>query len=481
MKLKLLLLLLFYAGINTKAQQTTIALSYNPNQPGFNKDAFHFVLNQKLYALCTGKIPSHKPTNIQAIKSGEMSTTIVTYAVKDTSLAIFEDLFGHEVILIPGDTMKITIGKLEKPKDILLPWYYSLSYSGKNKYIYSILDSMAIATTDVKSDMINPKAKTAGEFIRLAETRFSTRQNYLNEYCIRHSIPLHIKEMVYNEVYAAYVRDLVFLQSTLKSDDTSTDITSILNPKIDYNRLKSIGFSKVVTSAHVLYQYLLVMTSPFKSADFYNKNRFTTTYNLINKDLKDEIRDDLLSRHLKTYISYGDHRMISPEIMTRFNSDCKNPKFTYYIDSLLKTKQVRENLNFNDVMNASVSDVKGKSQPLKDLTSKKPTLIDCWASWCKPCIAEFPFSKQLEKSYGNKINFIYLSFDKDTKAWRSKAKELNLQSTYHMPDNFESNFAAFFKLNTIPRYILIDAKGNLLKADAPRPSDPRLKEIFDSL
>ncbi|WP_159451745.1 TlpA family protein disulfide reductase [Pedobacter africanus] len=481
MKLKLLLLPLLLLKLYANAQQTTIALSYNPNQPGFNKDAFHFVLNQKLYALCTGKIPTHKPINIQGIKSGEMNSTIVSYALKDTSLAIFEDLFGHEVILIPGDTMKVTIGQLEKPKDILLPWYYSLTYSGKNKYIYSILDSIALSTTDVKSDMINPKGKTVDEFIRIAETRFRSRENYLKDYSIRHHIPLHIREMVYNEVYAAYVRDLVFLQSTLKSDDNSADITAILNPKIDYNRLKSTQFSKVVTAAHVVYQYLLVMTSPFKSTDFFNKNRFNTTYNLIQKDFNDEMRDDLLSRHMKQYITYGDHRIISPEIVARFNSDCKNPKFVSYIDSLLKTKQEKANLNFIDVMNSQITDLKGKSQPLKDVIAKKPTLIDCWASWCRPCIDEFPFSKELEKSYGNKINLIYLSFDKSTAAWLSKAKELNLQSTYHMPDNFESDFATFFKLNTIPRYILVDANGNLLNTDAPRPSDPRLKEIFDSL
>ncbi len=36
-----------------------------------------------------------------------------------------------------------------------------------------------------------------------------------------------------------------------------------------------------------------------------------------------------------------------------------------------------------------------------------------------------------------------------------------------------------YKVNGIPRYILIDKAGNLISADSPRPSDPKLKTLLE--
>ncbi|WP_398455182.1 TlpA family protein disulfide reductase [Sphingobacterium thalpophilum] len=36
-----------------------------------------------------------------------------------------------------------------------------------------------------------------------------------------------------------------------------------------------------------------------------------------------------------------------------------------------------------------------------------------------------------------------------------------------------------YKVNGIPRYLLIDKAGNLISADSPRPSDPKLKVLLE--
>lgn len=477
-----MILWLFSTGMIASAQQVTIEFFdlFGLSIAGTEKEPFHFDLNKKLYPLCTGEIPAHKPLSVQVVESGSISKKLVTYALKDTSLAIFGDLFGHEVILIPGDTMKVAVGKLEKQGDVLLPWYYSLSYAGKHRYSYAMLDSIALATGDVKSDMVNPKGKTVEEFIGIADSRYQNRRKILDAYCGRHDIPANIKEMVWNEIYAAYVRDLVFLQYGLKGE-AALVVRDVLSPKIDYNQLKSIPFSKAVTAAHVIYQYLLVMTPPFESEGFYSKTRFSKIYELIKKDFDAEMSADLLSRHFKQFITYGDPAVIDPFLKSAFRSDCRNERFVSYIDSVLSLKQKQAELSFNDVMNTQVTDVDGKPKVLKALFAQKPTLIDCWASWCKPCLDALPFSKELEEQYRTKVNFIYLSFDQDIAAWQSKAKALQLKPTFHVQEGFNSGFAAYFKLNTIPRYIIIDANGRLLDADAPRPGDAQLNNILNTL
>ena len=42
-------------------------------------------------------------------------------------------------------------------------------------------------------------------------------------------------------------------------------------------------------------------------------------------------------------------------------------------------------------------------------------------------------------------------------------------------------FVQDYAIEGIPRFILIDPEGNIVSADAPRPSDPRLVEMFNEL
>jgi hypothetical protein len=44
-----------------------------------------------------------------------------------------------------------------------------------------------------------------------------------------------------------------------------------------------------------------------------------------------------------------------------------------------------------------------------------------------------------------------------------------------------SFFVKAYQINGIPQYILIDPQGNVVTADAPRPSDIELIELFDEL
>ena len=107
------------------------------------------------------------------------------------------------------------------------------------------------------------------------------------------------------------------------------------------------------------------------------------------------------------------------------------------------------------------------------LKSDRPTLIDCWASWCIPCLHEMSYTEKLELKYADKMTFIYLSFDKDNKAWLMKMTDLNLnhQNNYMLIKNFQSNFALYFNITSIPRYILMDKEGKVISIKAPRPSD----------
>lgn len=129
-------------------------------------------------------------------------------------------------------------------------------------------------------------------------------------------------------------------------------------------------------------------------------------------------------------------------------------------------------------------DVNGKNISLDDLKGKY-VYVDVWATWCAPCKREIPYLKELDNEYKNKdITFVSLSIDKmeDKDKWLKMVKDENLQGVQIMADkNWNSDFVTSYGIRGIPRFILIDKSGNILNSDAPRPSDPRLKELFDSL
>lgn len=127
---------------------------------------------------------------------------------------------------------------------------------------------------------------------------------------------------------------------------------------------------------------------------------------------------------------------------------------------------------------------KGGKTSLSDFKGKY-VYIDVWATWCAPCKAEIPYLKTLEEEYKNKnIAFVSISVDKEDayETWKTMIKEKEMGGVQLYADNnFESDFITEYTINAIPRFILIDEKGNIVDADAARPSDPKLKELFNEL
>lgn len=107
--------------------------------------------------------------------------------------------------------------------------------------------------------------------------------------------------------------------------------------------------------------------------------------------------------------------------------------------------------------------------------------IDIWATWCLPCIEEIPYTKELQKKYSGKIDFIFLSFDEDFGKWRDN-QNLGWESaknSFWVDGDFASVVATKLKITTIPRYLILDASGNIIDEDAPRPGDPKLTRLLD--
>ena len=115
----------------------------------------------------------------------------------------------------------------------------------------------------------------------------------------------------------------------------------------------------------------------------------------------------------------------------------------------------------------------------------KYVYVDIWATWCGPCRAEIPSLKKMEEEFhGKNIEFVSVSVDadKDHDKWKTFVTEKQLSGIQLFAGKTVlSEFIKTFNVNSIPRFILIDPNGNVVDADAARPSDPKLQEKLNSL
>ncbi len=66
--------------------------------------------------------------------------------------------------------------------------------------------------------------------------------------------------------------------------------------------------------------------------------------------------------------------------------------------------------------------------------SDKPIVINFWATWCPPCVAEMPSFQKLYDDYGNKVTFLFIS-EEDFKTTQKFSKEYSLTLPFFRSQN----------------------------------------------
>ena len=175
------------------------------------------------------------------------------------------------------------------------------------------------------------------------------------------------------------------------------------------------------------------------------------------------------------------------------------------LDSVIVVNEQRTNKQLLQFLTGSYAEkhkilttlAKGKPSPMftyPDINGNKVSLnslkgkfvyIDVWATWCGPCKVQIPYLKEIEKNYEDKnIAFIGLSIDtqENKDKWEKMVEERDLKGYQVLADkDWQSDFIKDYYISGIPRFILIDPDGNIVSADAPRPSEPALLKLFDDL
>jgi thiol-disulfide isomerase/thioredoxin len=128
--------------------------------------------------------------------------------------------------------------------------------------------------------------------------------------------------------------------------------------------------------------------------------------------------------------------------------------------------------------------VDGSSVSMKGLRGKV-VVVDFWATWCGPCVAEMPKMKELYAKYHDKgVEFIGISLDQPEEkggldALKKFVKEHDIKwPQYYQGKFWSGEFSSSWGINSIPRVFVVDADGKLYSVNARGKLEKMIPELL---
>ncbi|WP_443936576.1 TlpA family protein disulfide reductase [Pedobacter sp. MW01-1-1] len=189
----------------------------------------------------------------------------------------------------------------------------------------------------------------------------------------------------------------------------------------------------------------------------------------------DTIKGDILLSSIANYKSYAEYKSAIDEFGKYIITPSQKKRNLDIVTPLLTLKTGEDAYAF------SFPDKDGKTVTSESLKGKV-VLVDVWATWCGPCRQEIPHLKKLEEEMkGKDVQIISLSTDAvtDKAKWLKMIQDENLGGMQLFAGGPSNGFSQYYKVNTIPRFLVFDKKGKIVSVDSPRPSNPALKALLE--
>ncbi len=433
------------------------------------------------YAIVSGKITNKSNEDLiiaspdnsfkQVLSVNEDGTFSDTLRVQPNKYVIYQGRNGVALFIEKGNELKVEFDNKKMDS--------SIAISGKGSEIsnYLLVKNNKVKEIVGSGSEIYKKEEAEYKAIRL-EVKNATTAILENSKGISEAFKAkELRNINYEYIHQLNIYEVYHAHYAQKegfkvSEDFLKDVEKVSDFNNEEDFLYSKSYQDIVTSNYSDEAVKLIeqdsISEGLASLMALSKATNATIKNkLLYNDAKYGITyTNNLEAYYKFYMDNSTNEEYKAEITKSYNKlktvtkGQPSPKFENYE-------------NFNGTT-TSLDDFKGKY-----------VYVDVWATWCGPCKREIPSLKEVEKKYhGKNIEFVSISVDKtkDHDTWKKMVEDMELKGVQLFADkDWESQFVQDYLIKGIPRFILIDTEGNIVNANAPRPSSEKLIELFNEL
>lgn len=241
------------------------------------------------------------------------------------------------------------------------------------------------------------------------------------------------------------------------------------NEMLKYVDLNSTYFKEGILFLH--HQFLLKRGLRYDITEFDKLVADASTF-------PENIKEYLLTADIINYAQNANSQ--NDELKTRIKKTAAAIITKEYIEKLTAYNVYKGELDVpfltEELKKIKLQDRSGQIILLDSLLScfkGKLEYLDFWASWCAPCRAEIPALKKLISIYkDSSIKFIQISIDENKDKWKEAIKEEGTENSLQYclvnPRDYKV-LENQFNFYGVPRYFLLDTKGDLILKSAPYP------------
>jgi len=352
----------------------------------------------------------------------------------------------------PVETLKFSAGTKKPSRYLRDKWYAKQEIDERKLYAYAEQDFLkSLDTARKRLDTILVDFITNKPTFNEAFFKRESMSNYY--YVIAHRLNYAYKRHYYSDSLAPLSASYFDFVETFNFNDTS-----------------------VFDEPDYVLAIQLIMDRDMESVYLHPEATQTTVFEAktkwIDSLLVDEMKEYFLTSAAKNYIAYDFHSEPDSLIQYGLNSITDS----LLVQSLLSELELRSHLVAGNPAPAiEAIDLEGNVQALASLKGRV-VLLDFWATWCGPCIEQLPHLQKLERSFrGEPFTIVSVSIDDTRYKWSSwLTGHPSKLEQWWIKGGWSSQIVEDYVLVAIPRYVLIDAQGNIIEASAQQPSGNEL-------
>lgn len=105
--------------------------------------------------------------------------------------------------------------------------------------------------------------------------------------------------------------------------------------------------------------------------------------------------------------------------------------------------------------------------------TNKPLIVNFWATWCAPCIKEFPEFEQIQQKYRDEVDFIMISDETI-----DKIKQFSISKSYPFRFLKSDKKLSNYNIEILPTTIFYNSKGEVIYRHIGSIDHIKLEEII---